>query len=940
VIDSALQEFISEGEEIIHRVSEVLQKIEKSDSTPELLSALYRDVHTLKGNAQLFGFQKIGLLSHTMEASLDPIRELNVTIAPRLIESCFSSLDLLLRMLKAIQNGDSEKNYEREVNLKVYQLIDSASNQFGAEILLTKDFMILQESIPVEKPVEEIPKVVANEVKPVKVKPVEIKPAEVSPTSSLEKLLEQKKSVPMNKKPELEAPKQVSKPTAKIVEETIDQNPAKSNTDVNQLDTTIRVPVSLLDRLMNLVGELVLVRNQFLQYRNEHEDLELMSLSKNLDVVTSDLQTEVMQTRMQPIGNVISKFQRVVRDIANDLKKKIDLTLEGSETELDKTLLEATKDPLTHLLRNSCDHGIEDPSERKKAGKPESGHILIRSYHEGGQVVIEISDDGKGLDSKKILAKAIEKGLINSEHGSKLQEREIFNMIFLPGFSTAKQVTSVSGRGVGMDVVKTNIEKIGGVVELSSVVNKGTTVRLKIPLTLAIVPAMLIRSGKEKFASPQVKLVELVRVEGSDPKNRIEFLQGRPMYRLRGSLLPLLDIREIIGDRFTPGKAEVTNIVVLSVEKEFFGLIVEEILDTADIVVKPLSSFLKKLSIFSGATILGDGSIALILDVMGMANSAHINTKKTASNEHGVHVLDSKKASTDIQEFLLFNLGTGVTHAIPLCLVHRLEEFEQNEIERSGEQRVMRYRDSLLPILNLYQILGYDKKKPYQEKEKLSIIVVQRSGKNYGIEVSEIMDIVSIEDQIDDSIRDRPGILGNIIHQESVVVIVDALGVVEKVAPSGKQQSTQSAIEDIRNKNREMKSKKIRVLYAEDVVFFRRHVSKVLIDAGFEITLAEDGQKALEILDASQNDQFNLILSDIEMPRMTGLELAREVRKRSRFQNIPLIALTTRFKDKDIEEGKQSGFNDYLEKLNPDKLLNSIESLLGTRTGNKEGNQS
>ncbi len=910
MIDSALNEFISEGEEIVQRVSEILQKIEKSESSPDLLSSLYRDVHTLKGNAQLFGFKKIGLLSHTMEASLDPVRKLNVIINSRMIQSCFSCLDLLLRMLKSIQNGESEIEYAKEVENKVYQLVDAASHQFGAEILLTKDFMIVQESLVSNKP----------ETKP-----------EVKPEAKTIVKLEEKVEV----RPEIKPIKAPMKTNEEPIENPIS---ARNTNETAVVDSTIRVNVSLLDRLMNLVGELVLVRNQFLQYRNDHEDPELMSLSKNLDGVTSDLQTNVMQTRMQPIGNVLSKFQRVVRDIANDLGKKIDLTLEGSETELDKTLLEAIKDPLTHLVRNSCDHGIEDITERKKAGKPESGHILIRSYHEGGQVVVDISDDGKGLDSKKILAKALERGLINQEQAGKLTEREIFNMIFLPGFSTAKQVTSVSGRGVGMDVVKTNIEKIGGVTELSSVTGKGTTIRLKIPLTLAIVPAMLVRSGKEKFAIPQVKLVELVRVEENDSKNKIEYLQGRPMYRLRGALLPLLDLRELVEDPIKNTNTEVTNIVVLSVEKEFFGLIVDEILDTADIVVKPLSAFLKHLSIFSGATILGDGSIALILDVMGMAHMGKINTKKTHTDELSSIGLDSKKPSFDTQEFLLFNLNNGMTHAIPLCLVHRLEEFDPKKIERSGDQRVMRYRDSLLPILNLYQILGYDKKTPFTPQEQVSIIVVQRSGRSFGIEVSEIMDIVSIDEQIDDSIRDRPGILGNIIHNESVVVVVDVLGVIERIVPSTRT-SNLSAIDEIKYKNREMKSKKIRVIYAEDVVFFRRHVSKVLIEAGFEITLAEDGQKALEILDASQENEYNLILSDIEMPRMTGLQLAREVRKRSRFDKVPMIALTTRFKDKDIQEGKLAGFNDYLEKLNPDKLLASIESVIGSVPKIKEGAQ-
>ena len=918
-MDGVIDEFITEGEEILHRVSDLLQKIEKSGSTKDDISAVYRDVHTLKGNSQLFGFQKIATLSHVMEAVLDPIRKLNIKTTPKLVECCFVSIDLLLRMLKGVKNGDPDSNFEAELHLRIAQLIEASTRQFGTAFQLTREFNPFLEKMGLTTTNETLESVLEVDA------PLETpdEEADLKPETQI-----QPKIVIIPKEQRI-----ANKPVPQVtVTSTGFSSESQSSSgeppSSSGADSTIRVPVSLLDKLMNLVGELVLVRNQFLQYRNQHEDRELMNLSKNLDVVTSDLQTEVMLTRMQPIGTVLTKFQRLVREIAKELHKKVDLTLEGADTELDKTLLEAIKDPITHLVRNACDHGIEFPEERIKAGKPDNGHLLIRSYHEGGQVVIEISDDGRGLDSKKILSKAIERGIVTAETGSRLQEREIFNLIFLPGFTTAKQVTSVSGRGVGMDVVKTNIAKVGGTVELSSITGKSTTIRLKIPLTLAIVPAMMIRSAGEKFAIPQVKLVQLVRIERNDPNYKIEYLQGSPMFRLRDSLLPLVHLRSVTGEKKIED-AEVTNIVVLSVEKEYFGLIVDEILDTTDIVVKPLGLFLKHLPMFSGATILGDGTISLILDVTGIANTCKINTKKNLTDEQHLRAIELKKAQTETQEFLLFDLGNSVTHAIPLCLINRLEEFNSKDIEQTGNQRVVRYRNAILPILDLYEMLGYPKRTPSTGRGKTPVLVIQRSGKLYGIEVNEILDIVTINQQIDDSIRDRPGILGNLIHRESVLVIVDALGLIEQIVTGKPATRTSKAIDEIKAINREMKNNKPRILFADDVVFFRRHVSKVLTDAGYDVTLAEDGKKALEVLESSGDLNFNLIISDIEMPNMDGLEFARELRKRPKFKNTPLIALTTRFRDKDVEEGKRAGFDIYLEKLNPEKLLNEVSGMIG-----------
>src|SRR5579864_4796331 len=396
-------------------------------------------------------------------------------------------------------------------------------------------------------------------------------------------------------------------------------------------DSTIRVDVGQLDRLMNRVGELVLLRNQIVQYTNSTEDSELLATSQRLNLLTTELQEGVMKTRMQPIGNIWSKFPRTVRDVALGCGKQVRIEMEGKETELDKTIIEAIKDPLTHIVRNSVDHGIESPEARTAAGKNPEGRLFLRAFHEGGQVNIEITDDGAGLDFEKIRNKAIQKGMISADQAARMTEREITNLIWLPGFSTADKVTNVSGRGVGMDVVKTNIEKIGGTVDVQSKLGKGSTVRMKIPLTLAIIPALIVTTAGDRYAIPQVSLLELVRLEGEQARKGLELVNGAPVYRLRGKLLPLVYLkRELRADTQEQGVAspktesQSVNIVVLRADDRAFGLIVDEINDTEEIVVKPLSKQLKSINTYAGATIMGDGRVALILDVLGLAQRANV----------------------------------------------------------------------------------------------------------------------------------------------------------------------------------------------------------------------------------------------------------------------------------------------------------------------------
>ncbi len=549
---------------------------------------------------------------------------------------------------------------------------------------------------------------------------------------------------------------------------------------------TIRVQVVLLDKLMNLAGELVLIRNQVVQHASTTDQSgDFLNLSQRLSILTSELQSEVMKARMQPIGNILTKLSRIVRDGARDLNKSIDVHIEGAETELDKTLIESIKDPLTHLVRNAVDHGIELPEDRKKAGKPETGSLKVQAYHEGGQVIVEISDDGQGLKRAKIGAKAVERGLITAQALETMSDRDVHQLIFAPGLSTADKVSSLSGRGVGMDVVRTNIEKIGGIVDLGSTEGVGTTIRLKIPLTLAIIPALIVRAGGERFAIPQIKLVELVRVEpaedGSGP--HIEMLQGQPVFRLRGELLPLICLNETL-QKATPRDADsfnqVTNIVVLNADKSLFGLIVEEIEDSIDIVVKPLSNFLKSLNTYTGATVMGDGTIALTLDVLGLAERVRLLNAEGMNQDKAEGTM-AQESLKDRVDYILLDIGAPGMYSVPLKQVKRLEELRASTIETAGEQRVVRYRDLILPIVTVSSKLGLQAVNPMENRDpnrSVLIVVVEQDDRMFGLEVQRILDIFSTQLPLDKRATDRAGILGSMIVEQTIVGVIDVGAVI------------------------------------------------------------------------------------------------------------------------------------------------------------------
>ena len=547
---------------------------------------------------------------------------------------------------------------------------------------------------------------------------------------------------------------------------------------------TIRVGVNLLDKLMNLVGELVLARNQLLQFSNATQDAGFHAVSQRMNLIATELQEEVMKTRMQPIGNIWNKFPRTVRDLALGCGKEVRLEMEGQDTELDRTIIEAIKDPLTHLVRNSIDHGIEAPAVRRDKGKEPCGCLLLRAFHEGGQVNIEITDDGAGLNSERIRNKAIERGLISAQQAERMPERDIFNLIFLPGFSTAEKVTNVSGRGVGMDVVKTNVEKIGGMVDVQSTAGRGTTVRVKIPLTLAIVPALIVSCGGNRFALPQVSLLELVRVEAEDREKRIEMVHGAPVYRLRGRLLPLVYLGSELQIAEAAGRETAVNIVVLQAEDRQFGLVVDEITDTQEIVVKPLGKQLKGIPAYSGATIMGDGRVALILDVLGLAQRAKVIAEVRDAKREERHGELRKEGAGESQALLLAQNGKEGHVAIPLPLVARLEEFPATVVEHTGSQEVMQYRGQIIPLLRLSQILpgGGGAADLVETSSSIQVVVYSEGGHTVGLIVDRIVDIIE-EHAAVETLAARDGVAGSFVAQRHVTDLLDVPAIVRAGVP-------------------------------------------------------------------------------------------------------------------------------------------------------------
>ena len=787
--------------------------------------------------------------------------------------------------------------------------------------------------------------------------PVDAKtPSQESPLpEKVSETPQQTPASPQKEKPKTASPKQTKQKAPK-------KTAKKSSPLAKKTSTSLRVNVNLLDNLMTLAGELVLTRNQLVQSHSGEDNADLATAIQRVDLVTSELQEAIMSTRMQPIGTVFSKFQRVVRDLSRNLGKEIDLIIEGKEVDLDKTIIEAIGDPLTHLVRNSCDHGIEMPEVRKAAGKKLPATLTLRAYHEAGQVLIEIEDDGAGIDANKVKSKALETGNFDPSYINSLTENELIKLIFRPGFSLAKKVTEVSGRGVGMDVVHSNLTKLGGAIDIDTKVGVGTTVRIKLPLTLAIIPSLILMIEKERYAIPQVNLVELVRISAAEVKNKIEQIDDALVMRLRGELLPLVrlsdalnvtptftlgdkqdvrfpDRRKSIADRRgkkwaieeneasveagekrredSPDRrtstASAFNIIVVNAGEMHYGLIVDILLDSEEIVVKPLGQHLRDLHTYAGATILGDGRAALILDVMGIRNAMNLRMVKDKIKEAGL--MNEIKNRQDAQSLLIVRNSPNEQFAIPLGLVSRIEKIKKSDIEMTGGKKAVKYRGVNLLLFSIDEVAEVSQR---EDVDHPFVVIFTFQKREVGILISHIVDVIESDVKIDGHSFRQPGIMGSAIIFDQITLLVDLYGIIAAVMPEWVEEKW----EDVPDEDQ-----KSTILVVEDSKFFRNQVKSFAEASGYNVVTAEDGLEALEVFNKAE-EQIDLVLTDIEMPNLDGIGMTERIRRELQLQDLPVIALTTVAWDATREKAFKAGVDEYLNKLNREEVLERVEYYL------------
>ncbi|MDV7338991.1 chemotaxis protein CheW [Terasakiella sp. A23] len=929
-MDDLLSEFITETSESLMVLDSELVKFEQNPNDTEILSNIFRLMHTIKGTCGFLGLPRLEKVAHAGENVLGKFREGTLEVTPQAVTLILHAIDTIKELLQTLEETEAEPDGNDQ------ELIDQLNAM--AEGRAVEDAAPAAAAPADEAPAEEAPAPapsggptldergfpVAAEL----LMEVEQAVSEGVTAPSQEELDAQMKAEMDAEKaaeapaPAADTPAPAAQVPAAPKEEPKKAPPAKKEAakpsgggkETSVANQTIRVNVELLENLMTLVSELVLTRNQLLQMVRGSDDSVFKVPLQRLSHITSDLQEGVMKTRMQPIGNAWAKLPRIVRDLSIEANKKIDLQMIGAETELDRQVLELIKDPLTHMVRNSADHGLETPEVRESVGKPKVGTITLNAYHEGGHIIIEIADDGKGLNTDRIREKIIENGLAAEADLEAMSDQQIHQFIFRAGFSTAQKVTSVSGRGVGMDVVRTNIEKIGGTIELKSIEGKGSTFTIKIPLTLAIVSALVVECSGERFAIPQISVLELVRTSSASDNN-IEMINDAPVLRLRNRLLPLVSLHDhlSLGERKVDLENDELFIVVTQVGTYTFGIIVDRVFDTEEIVVKPVAPILRHISLFSGNTILGDGSVIMILDPNGIAATTG---EVAMGNSDAQSTSVATTTSGETTSILIFRAGGEELKAVPLALVARLEEVDVTKIEYSGTNPVVQYRGQLMPLIPID--LGHE----WKEEGRQPVLVFTDKDHSMGLVVDEIVDIV--EDHLNIELAsDREGFVGSAVISGKATDLIDAGYYLTKAFPDwfGRAESATAYGDE--------NTSGPRVLLVDDSPFFRNLLTPILSVAGYNVSTAENAKKALALRSAGA--EFDAIVSDIEMPEMNGFEFAEAVRSDTRWQGVPMIALSSHATEQDFERGREVGFNDYCAKFDRDALLQTLMEILSVK---------
>ena len=952
--------FLEESFEALGRVETLLLEIDKGATPGERLNALFRDLHTIKGTSSFLELKKIESLAHATEDLLGKLRDATLEVSSDKISLLLEVVDVLRTLLKNVQLLENEGTEDVEplvLRARAFLQVPADGNPKAAPALPPIQILIAHESAeevirltnllhPFNcivhaaadggealgllrglRPGDPLPTAELALVSPrlAVIDGVELarryfdgdKPTPKVPFIFLVATKEHGDAVLAQAAParaEVAIAPYEGGPLADRLRKAIARGRSEAATSdgARVEETTIRVGVSLLDQLMNLVGELVLARNQILQVASSEKDARasVLATAQRLNIVTSELQQQVMRTRMQPVARLFDQIPRMVRTISRSTDKDVLCHIDGTTTELDRTFIELLRDPLMHIVRNSIDHGIEPADVRRAAGKPIVGTLRVRAYHEGGSVNIEVEDDGRGLDPKKLRARAVERELMSAAEASQMSDREIIDVIFMPGFSTAEAVTSISGRGVGMDVVRTQVERAGGHVELASLVGKGTTVRLKIPLTLAIVPALLVSNAGQRFAIPQLNVVELVHLSEQQAKRGIEHVRGAEVYRLRGTMLPLLRVSEVLK---TAGRerdaSDGENIVVVSAGDRKYGLLVDGVHDTVEIVVKPMHRQLKRLTCYSGATVLGDGSLALILDVIGIAACANMKV----GSGRATATADAKTATiSQAESLLIFRCGDAPC-AVPLSMISRIERVARSKIERVAGREVLQYRSTIMPIVRPEDMLGLG---PIADQEEQPVVVFD-FGRPIGFAVNTICDIVEVDAS---TVRQRDagvGVLGSIVLLGQTTLLLDVFNLVQLLAPTfASERAETHAV--------------MRVLVVEDSTMMRAVICSYLRASGYEPIALASADSALQHLDEARESgrPFAAVLTDVEMPGTDGLTLVRHIRARTEHSALPIIVVSQHEGTEIREKALALGASAFVTKLDRAELRAVLDRLM------------
>jgi two-component system chemotaxis sensor kinase CheA len=914
-MDDLLREFLTETGESLDTVDNQLVKFEQDPNNAKILDNIFRLVHTIKGTCGFLGLPRLEALAHAGETLMGKFRD-GMPVTAEAVTLILSSIDRIKEILGGLETTEAEpEGNDQDLIVQLHQMVDRGMAAMAAAA---------EAAVPVAAPVAAAPapekpsntagqltyQVLERELRPGEVSLDDLErafretvaePVPPAPVAKPAPAKVEAKAAPAPKAEAEPAPEKAPKSAAKKAKSAVEVDAGGDGDRV--ANQSIRVNVDTLEHLMTMVSELVLTRNQLLEISRRNEDTEFKVPLQRLSNVTAELQEGVMKTRMQPIGNAWQKLPRIVRDLSGELHKQIELEMHGADTELDRQVLDLIKDPLTHMVRNSADHGLETPAERAAAGKPETGTIRLSAYHEGGHIIICIADNGRGLNTERIKAKALQNGLVNEAELEKMTEAQIHRFIFAPGFSTAAAVTSVSGRGVGMDVVRTNIDQIGGTIDIKSVAGEGSSVTIKIPLTLAIVSALIVEAGGDRFAIPQLSVVELVRARANS-EHRIERIKDTAVLRLRNKLLPLMHLKKLLKiDDGSSSDPENGFIVVTQVGSQTFGIVVDGVFHTEEIVVKPMSTKLRHIDMFSGNTILGDGAVIMIIDPNGFAKAlgASGNAGHEIADENAAHRAASVEQLTSL---LVFRAGSSQPKAVPLGLVTRLEEIAAEKIELSNGRSMVQYREQLMPLV---QMAGVN----VRTSGTQPILVFADDGRSMGLVVDEIIDIVEERLHIEVA-GSSDGILGSAVIKGQATEVIDVGHFLpmafsdwfsrKEMRPS---QSAQS------------------VLLVDDSAFFRNMLAPVLKAAGYKVRVAPNAQEGLVALRSGQ--PFDVVLTDIEMPDMNGFEFAETIRADAHLASMPIIALSSLVSPAAIERGRQAGFYDYVAKFDRPGLIAALK---------------